>query len=209
MRKSNTTTSQKEKHKKKHHREDTSRSAAKRVGEQGKLVELQEQNENLGRRNDELEDQNKNLEDRLLRLAAEFENYKKRTAREFRQVVETANRDLILQLIDVLDNFQRALESANSAKDFDAFHQGIELIYSHLNEILTRQGLEPIEAVGQPFDPHRHEAVMQVDDPEHPPDTVVDQMQTGYLLKDTLLRPSRVVVSRGPGKKEPSTRGSG
>jgi len=151
---------------------------------------------------EELREEKARLEDRLLRLAAEFDNYRKRTAREYQQVVGTANRDLILQLIDVLDNFQRALDSARSAKDFDAFHQGVELIYTHLHEILTRQGLEPIEAVGQPFDPHVHEAVMQIDDDRHPPDTVVDQMQTGYLLRDKLLRAPRVVVSRASGEAE-------
>ncbi len=152
--------------------------------------------------NRELQDKKEHLEDRLLRLAAEYDNYRKRTAREFQQVVETANRDLILQLVDVLDNFQRALDSAKSAKDFDPFHEGVELIYTHLYEILTRQGLEPIEAIGRPFDPHLHEAVMQVDDDQHPPDTVVDQMQPGYLLKDKLLRAPRVIVSRGPGEAE-------
>jgi len=152
--------------------------------------------------NKELQEKKEHLEDRLLRLAAEFDNYRKRTAREFQQVVENANKDLILQLIDVLDNFQRALDSAKSAKDFDAFHKGVELIYTHLHEILTRQGLEPIEAVGQPFDPHLHEAVMQVDDDQHPPDTVVDQMQPGYLLREKLLRAPRVIVSRDPGEKE-------
>ena len=152
--------------------------------------------------NRELQDKKEHLEDRLLRLAAEFDNYRKRTAREFQQVIETANRELILQLIDVLDNFQRALDSARDAKDFDSFHKGVELIDTHLREILTRQGLEPIEAVGQPFDPHFHEAVMQVDDDRHPPETVVDQMQPGYLLRDKLLRAPRVVVSRGAGEAE-------
>jgi len=159
--------------------------------------------------NEELQNEKEQLEDRLLRLAAEFDNYRKRTIREFQQVVDNANRDLILQLIDVLDNFQRALDSAKSAKDFDAFHKGVELIYAHLHEILTRQGLEPIEAVGQPFDPHLHEAVMQIDDDQHPPETVVDQMQPGYLLRDKLLRAPRVVVSRGPGEKERSSQGAG
>ena len=93
------------------------------------------------------EQKNKELEDRMLRLAAEFDNYKKRTAREFGQLVKTANENLILQLVDVLDNFERALDSAKSAKDFAAFHQGVELIYQHLRELLAKEGLEPIEAI--------------------------------------------------------------
>jgi molecular chaperone GrpE len=173
------------------------------------LSELENRTAELETLNRELQDHKEKLEDRLLRMAAEFDNYKKRTTREFQQVVETANKDLILQLVDVLDNFQRALDSAKSAKDFDAFHRGVELIYNHLHEILTRQGLEPIEAVGQPFDPHLHEAVMQVDDDQHPPETIVDQMQPGYLLRDKLLRAPRVIVSRGPGEKEKSSQGAG
>jgi len=145
------------------------------------------------------------MEDRLLRLAAEFDNYKKRTAKEYQQVIKTANENLILQLVNVLDNLERALHSSEKAENFDALHQGVELIYQHLMEILTREGLAAIEAMGKPFDPHRHEAVMQVQDGEHPADMVVGEMQKGYLLGDKLIRPSRVFVSRGPeenGEKE-------
>jgi len=142
------------------------------------------------------QEKNKELEDRLLRLAAEFDNYKKRTAREFEQLVKTANENLILHLVDVLDNFERALDSAKSAKDFDAFHQGVELIYQHLHELLAKEGLKPIEAMGQPFDPHQHEAVLQVEDPHHSQETVVNEIQRGYMLGDKLLRPARVVVSK-------------
>jgi molecular chaperone GrpE len=146
------------------------------------------------------EEEREQLEDRLLRLAAEFDNYKKRTAREFEQLVKTANENLILPLVDVLDNFERALDSAKSAKDFDSFHQGIELIYQHLRDLLNKEGLQPIEALGQPFDPHQHEAISQIEDDSHPPETVVHQVQQGYMLGDKLLRASRVVVSRAAEK---------
>jgi molecular chaperone GrpE len=197
MRKSKTTQTESKKEEKKKKKAPTKRSQ-----DEKRIAELESRTREFEHRNEELQVQKKELQDRLLRLAAEFDNYKKRTAREFQQVMETANRDLILQLIDVLDNFQRALDSAKSAKDFDAFHKGVELIYAHLNEILTREGLQLIEAVGQPFDPHRHEAVMQVDDDEHPADIIVDQTQPGYLLRDKLLRASRVIVSRGPRDSE-------
>jgi molecular chaperone GrpE len=138
------------------------------------------------------------LEDRLLRLAAEYDNYRKRTAREFEQLVRTANENLILQLVDVLDNFERALHSAKNAKDLNAFHQGVELIYQNLQELLARAGLKNIDAVGKPFDPHLHEAIMQIEDGEHPPETVVNEIQRGYTLGEKLLRASRVVVSKTP-----------
>ena len=98
--------------------------------------------------------------------------------------------------MEVLDNFERALDSAKSAKDFDAFHQGVELIHQHMRELLAREGLVPVEAMGQPFDPHQHEAVLQVEDQQHPQETVVNEIQRGYMLGDKLLRPSRVVVSK-------------
>jgi molecular chaperone GrpE len=147
------------------------------------------------------------LEDRVLRLAAEFDNYKKRTAREFEQLVKTANENLILQLVEVLDNFERALGSSDNAKDFDAFHQGVELIYQHLREMLAKEGLEPIEALGKPFDPHHHEAVLQVEDQEHPQETVVNEIQRGYMLADKLLRPARVVVSKATEEAVSRTQG--
>ncbi len=197
MRKSKTTAV-----KEKQDGKEKKKSPGKKSGVEKRLAELEAHIGELEQRHQELQGRKEQLEDRLLRLTAEFDNYRKRTTREFQQVVETANRELILQLIDVLDNFQRALVSAHSAKDFDAFHKGIELIYTHLNELLTREGLQPIEAVGRPFDPHHHEAVMQVDDAEHPPDTVVGQVQPGYLLKDRLLRAPRVIVSRAPGDRE-------
>jgi molecular chaperone GrpE len=171
------------------------------------IAEPEDRTRKLEALNRELQEKKEQLEDRLLRLAAEFDNYRKRMAREFQQVVENANRDLIVQLIDVLDNFQRALDSAKNARDFDAFHQGVELIYGHLYEILARQGLKPIEAVGQPFDPHLHEAIMLVDDDQHPPETVVSQTQPGYLLGDRLLRAPRVIVSRNTGGAETAAGG--
>lgn len=164
-------------------------SVSKTAKKKGKTAALQERLSLCEKKNEE-------LEDRLLRLAAEFDNYKKRTAREFGLLVKTANENLMLQLVDVLDNFERALDSAKSAKDFDAFHQGVELIYNHLRELLTKEGLQPIEATGKPFDPHQHEAILQIEDRRHPPETVVSEVQRGYMLGEKLLRPSRVVVSK-------------
>jgi molecular chaperone GrpE len=186
------------------------RSGSSKAGTKSKKKKTQKAGSAAGRLHgqiDELKADKAGLEDRLLRLAAEFDNYKKRTSREFQQLVGTANENLIVQLVDVLDNFERALESANSAQDFEAFHRGVELIHDHLVEILAKEGLQPIEAVGHAFDPHRHEAMMQMADEDHPADTVVSQMQRGYMLGEKLLRASRVVVSAGPpdAQAEPET----
>lgn len=139
----------------------------------------------------------KEIEDRLLRLAAEFDNYKKRTAKEFQLIIKNANEELISQLVETLDNFQRALESAENSSDFESFHKGVELIYQHFGGILTKEGLKEIKAVGEPFDPHLHEAVMQQESEEYPEGVIVDEISKGYVLNDKVIKHSKVIVSKG------------
>ncbi|HVP36901.1 MAG TPA: nucleotide exchange factor GrpE [Terriglobales bacterium] len=145
----------------------------------------------------------KELEDRLLRVAAEFDNYKKRTAREFQSIIKNANEELISQLVETLDNFQRALDSAsrsNSTKnssDFDSFYKGVELIYQHFKDILVKEGLKEITAIGEPFDPHYHEAVMQQESDKFAEGTVMDEISKGYMLNDKVIKHSKVIVSKG------------
>lgn len=134
--------------------------------------------------------------DRLLRLAAEFDNYKKRVARDFETLVRNANENLIVELLPVLDNLERALESGRTSVDFSSFYRGVEMIFQQLWNLLEKQGLRRIQAVGDKFDPNRHEALMQVESDQYPPDVVVDEIQKGYMLHDKVLRPSRVIVSK-------------
>ena len=137
------------------------------------------------------------LEDRLLRVAAEFDNYKKRTAREFQSIIKNANEELISQLVETLDNFQRALDSAKNSSDFESFHKGVELIYQHFKDILVKEGLKEITAIGEPFDPHYHEAVMQQESDKFPDGTVMDEISKGYMLNDKVIKHSKVIVSKG------------
>ena len=148
------------------------------------------------------EEKMKELEDRLLRLAAEYDNYRKRTAREFEAICQNANENLILKLLDTLDNFERALDSAKESNDYDSFRKGVELIYTHLKKLLEKEGLKEIEAVGKPFDPNFHEAVTQCESEEHEEGIVTDEMCKGYMLNEKLLRPSKVVVSKGKPEEE-------
>lgn len=148
------------------------------------------------------EEQTKELEDRLLRLAAEFDNYKKRMAKEFGYLIKNANENLILQLLDTLDNFQRALDSAKTSDDYESFHKGVELIYNHMKEILTKEGLKEIEALGKPFDPNFHEAVTQAESDEYDEGIIIEEISRGYMLNDRLLRASKVVVSKGKPREE-------
>lgn len=163
----------------------------------------------LKERLEKSEKEYKELEDRLLRLAAEFDNYKKRTAREFQSIIKNANEELISELVETLDNFQRALTSASRSKsnstknsnDFDSFHKGVELIYQHFIEILRKEGLKEIKAVGEPFDPHFHEAVMQQESGEFPEGVVIDEISKGYILNDKVIKHSKVIVSKGTQKE--------
>jgi molecular chaperone GrpE len=148
------------------------------------------------------EEQIKELEDRLLRLAAEFDNYRKRTNKEFSYLVKNANEKLILQLLDTLDNFQRALDSAKTSNDYENFHKGVELIYTHMKDLLAKEGLKEIDAIGKPFDPNFHEAVTQAESDEYKEGIVMEEISKGYLLNDRLLRASKVVVSKGKSKEK-------
>lgn len=144
----------------------------------------------------------KELEDRLLRVAAEFDNHKKRTVREFQSIIKNANEELISQLVETLDNFQRALDSAKNSGDFDSFHKGVELIYQHFKDILGKEGLKEIKAIREPFDPHFHEAVMQQESDKFPDGTVMDEISKGYMLNDKVIKHSKVIVSKGKPEKK-------
>ena len=138
------------------------------------------------------------LQERMLRQAAELENYKKRTEREKSEFFKRANEGLVKDLLPVLDNLERALESAAESPQADNLVQGVEMIHSELLKTLERHGLEPMEALGQPFDPELHEAMMQQENPELDDNTVTAQAQKGYLFQGRLLRPAMVVVSKKP-----------
>jgi molecular chaperone GrpE len=136
------------------------------------------------------------LREQFLRKAAEFENYKKRRESEFIQLISNANAELLVKLLPVLDDLRRCLKSDQNSKDFDALFQGVELIYKKLYKILEDQGLKPIEAIGQPFDPEKHSALLQIDSSEHPPGTVVEEHVRGYTMNGRVLRHSQVIVSK-------------
>jgi len=137
------------------------------------------------------------LKDQLLRKAADFENYKKRVQREFENLIKTANENLITDILPVLDDFERSLNFGKDHNDFNSFYEGVELIYKKLQKTLADYGLKPIESVGKEFNLELHEAVMQVESQEHPPNTVVEEHQKGYMLNDKVIRHAKVIVSKG------------
>jgi molecular chaperone GrpE len=135
--------------------------------------------------------------DRLLRVSAEFDNYKKRTAREMQDVVKYATEKMAKELLVVVDNLERAIEAAGAGRtEDDPLVKGIHLTLSEVLRILERHKIQPVKALGEPFDPTFHQAMMQEEVEDQPPNTVVREMQKGYVMHDRLLRPSMVVVSK-------------
>jgi molecular chaperone GrpE len=133
------------------------------------------------------------LLDRLARLQAEFDNARKRAAREQQEFREFAAADVIKNFLPILDSFERALKAGGDATDF---RNGVELIYRQFQDALQKSGVQPIVAVGQPFDPRIHEAIEMVDTTEVPDHHVLDELQRGYKYKERLLRPAMVRVAR-------------
>ena len=134
----------------------------------------------------------------LQRLAAEFDNYRKRVLRKQTRAVEFASESLVSRLLEVLDEFDLALMAADRKPDLDRFLHGVELVYAKLRDILQTEGLERIEAHGKPFDPELHEALMQAPGEEEGEPFVVDVLRPGYTLKGRILRPAGVKVARRP-----------
>ena len=137
--------------------------------------------------------------DRWMRLAAEFENYKKRTAREFEALIQTASEDVIRDLLPILDAVGRAIEHReNGQSDSKGFQEGVQMIMEQFPRVLHSRNLNEIETVGTLFDPNVHEALMQMPSETHAAGMVANVVERGYYLGDKVLRPAKVVVSMGP-----------
>ncbi|MDF2626602.1 MAG: heat-shock protein [Symbiobacteriaceae bacterium] len=168
---------------------DGADSAADGNGEKGAdVVELMQEL-------DEAKARAAELENRLLRAHAEFENYRRRVQREKEDLAVYANQKLVLNLLPVLDNLDRALGTPAAPGD-EKLRQGVELTARSFRDILAKEGVTVIEAVGKPFDPNFHEAVMTVESDEHDDETVMSEFQKGYQLGDRVIRPSMVQVSK-------------
>ncbi|MFZ5980599.1 MAG: nucleotide exchange factor GrpE [Candidatus Zixiibacteriota bacterium] len=142
------------------------------------------------------------LEDRLLRTMADFDNYKKRTARQFDEIIRAANARVLGEFLEIVDNFERALQHGDESTDFQAFRKGVELILGQMRDLLVRYDIKPIEAVGQPFDPNRHEALMKVVSDEYDEGLVAMEISKGYMQGDRVIRYSKVAVSSGAEKEK-------
>lgn len=141
--------------------------------------------------------------DRLLRVSAEFDNYKKRTSREMQDLAKFANEKLLRELLSVVDNLERAVASCEHDPDQpDPVLQGVNLTLNETLKLLERYQVKPIDSLGEPFDPNFHQAMMQEEVDNQPENTVVREMQKGYLLHGRLLRPALVAVSKSKQKQD-------
>jgi molecular chaperone GrpE len=138
--------------------------------------------------------------ERLLRTTADFDNFKKRAAREKQDAIRYANESLLEKLVPVLDNFDAALSAAQTtpAGAGQSLQAGVAMIFQQLKKVLTESGLEEVDAAGQKFDPNLHEAVSQQETADVPEGEVLQQLRKGYKLRDRLLRPATVVVAKKP-----------
>lgn len=184
-------------------------------GDEGKISELltegNHQKNKKKKEDKEIEELKKKLEekekeakenyDRLLRTAADFENYKKRAAREKEDWTKFANEDLIRAILPFIDNLERAVNHAQKIADTGVLVEGVQLTLQQLLQALNKFGLSSFESVGKPFDPAMHEAMLVVETDKHEPNQVVEEFQKGYLLNDRLLRPATVSVSKPPEKE--------
>jgi molecular chaperone GrpE len=144
--------------------------------------------------------------DLALRSQADFENYKKRCAREKEDAIKYANASLLERLVAIVDNFKLGLEAARGESEQSPIYSGMTLVLKQLNDFLAENGLQAIEAEGKKFDPNLHEAIAHEPSEQFSEGTVIRQTRRGYRFKDRLLRPSSVVVSSGPAKKVTSDR---
>jgi len=157
--------------------------------------------EELKKKLEEKEKEAKENYDRLLRTAADFENYKKRAAKEKEDWTKFATEDLIKAILPFIDNLERTVNHAQKVKDTGVLIEGARLTLQQLLQALNKFGLSSFESVGKPFDPAVHEAMLVVETDKHEPNQVVEEFQKGYLLNDRLLRPATVSVSKPPEKE--------
>ncbi|PLR93808.1 nucleotide exchange factor GrpE [Bacillus sp. T33-2] len=144
----------------------------------------------------ELEQKLEEADNRYLRLQADFDNFRRRSRLDLEASAKYRAQSLVTDLLPAIDNFERALKMEADSEQAKSLLQGMEMVYRSLLDALKKEGIEPIDAVGKEFDPHMHQAVMQVEDENHESNIVIEEFQKGYMLKDRVIRPSMVKVSQ-------------
>lgn len=171
---------------------DTDPTTSEQDAENGNEPEVLDKHEEEVK---ELEEEIAKLNNQFIRVQADYDNFRKRTKAEKEAAAKYRSQSLAEQLLPVLDNFERALEVETSTDESKSILKGVEMVYRQLVDALQQEGIEEIEAMGAPFDPHYHQAVMQEKSEEHDSGIVIDVLQKGYNLKERVIRPAMVKVS--------------
>jgi len=173
--------------------EENKTEAQEEIKETNEAQQSPEANE---KKVEEMQKEIEEINQRMLRISADFDNFRKRTRLEKEELAKYANAGLITELLPVIDNFQRALDVKEPSSEIKNFLTGFEMIFKQLNEVLKRAGLENIDCVGKIFDPQQHDGVMQVEDDSVEENTILEELRTGYIFKDKVIRPSMVKVAK-------------
>ncbi len=147
---------------------------------------------------EEKEEELKTLYDKLLRTQAEFENYKKRMAKEKSDLIKYANEEMVKEILHTVDNLERATQHAKESNQSENITEGVDIILKQLLKSIERFGVRGFSSAGEKFDPNKHEAVIQMESAEHEPNTIIAESQKGYFLHERLLRPALVTVAKAP-----------
>jgi len=168
----------------------------KKVSEKKDKVKIVDHLKEMEARLESVEQEAKEAHDRFLRVSAEFENYKKRSAREMDEFRKFANESLLREMLTVVDNLERALNSSNNDNQANShIAEGVDMTLKEILKVFEKFNVKPIEALGKPFDPNFHQAAMREETNERPENTVLNELEKGYMIHDRLLRPAMVVVS--------------
>ncbi len=179
----------------------------KKKNESNKEENVQETIDQLKAKLDSKIEEVNEYKDKYLRTLAEMDNQRKRVMKEKEVLQKYANEKLILSILPVVDNFERAISAGEDSESVEKIVDGIRLIFKQLVNILEREGLQSFESIGKKFDPYKHEALLTIESEEHKPSTIVDEIEKGYLLSDKVIRPAKVTVSKQGIKKEDDVNG--
>lgn len=158
-------------------------------------VETDSQSAESASENNKLQEEYDKLNQQYIRLAADFDNFRKRQAQERESLIKYGTENALKQLLEVLDNFERGQKALENVEDCEKVKESFDLVHKQVCEVLTKMGLEEIKAIGEDFDPNFHEAVMQTPTSEHKEHTVIAELQKGYKMGDKVLRPTLVNVA--------------
>lgn len=166
------------------------------------VVAVEDETEALQNQLTQALEESKGHQEQYLRTLADMENLRKRTQRDKEELAKFANESILRDILPVIDNLERAVEHAEQAESDDGLFEGVQMTLTQFNQLLDKFGVEPVDAIGQPFDPAYHQAMGQLESEEHPINTVVQQMQKGYQLNKRLLRPAFVMLAKAPAAVE-------